>query len=146
MTGHFVPIGTGETVQLGTLSMRVLADRASTGGAFGLVEFRGGGGPWTIPHVHRDMEETFYVLDGAFDFLFGAETLRAEAGSSLVVPRGTAHMMTAAEGGGALLTLFTPAGLEDMFRALGRLPADSLLDPAARADIARHFDSVPVPA
>lgn len=145
MTGHFVPTNDGEHVRLGALSMRVLADRASTNGTFGLVEFRGGAGPWTIPHVHREMEETFYVLDGAFDFLFGTETLRAEAGASLVVPRGTAHMMTAAEGGGALLTLFTPAGLEDMFRALGTLPADSLLDPAARAEIARQFDSVPVP-
>lgn len=144
MTGHFVPAGTGEQVALGVISMRVLADRASTGGAFGLVEFHGGAGPWTIPHAHQEMEETFYVLDGAFDFLFGAETLRAEAGSSLVVPRGTAHMMTAAEGGGRLLTLFTPAGLEDMFRALGALPAGALLDPAARAEIARRFDSVPV--
>ena len=144
MTGLFTPSGAGETVPLGVLSMRVLADRATTNGSFGLVEFTGGAGPWTIPHVHREMEETFYVLDGAFDFLFGDDTLRAEAGSSLVVPRGTAHMMTAAEGGGRLLTLFTPAGLEDMFRALGALPVSALLDAAARAEIAREFDSVPV--
>lgn len=143
MTQLFTPSGAGETVPLGVLSMRVLADRASTGGAFGLVEFRGDAGPWTIPHTHREMEETFYVLDGAFEFLFGTDTVFAEAGSSLVVPRGTAHMMTAVEGGGALLTLFTPAGLEDMFRALGALPADSLLDPVARGEIARSFDSVP---
>lgn len=144
MTGHFVPHDGGELVDLGVIAMRVLADVRDSGGGFGLVEFRGGAGAWTVPHVHREMEESFYVLDGEFDFLCGAGTLHAKQGSLLVVPRGTPHMMTAGPRGGALLTLFTPGGLEEMFRALGTLPADSLLDPVARAEIAKRYDSVPV--
>ena len=49
-----------------------------------------------------------------------------------MVPRGTPHVMRAGPGGGALLTLFTPAGLEKMFIELGRLPATSITDPKER--------------
>jgi quercetin dioxygenase-like cupin family protein len=40
--------------------------------------FQGGEGAWTVPHLHRHMEESFYVLDGTFTLTVGAE--RHEAG------------------------------------------------------------------
>jgi hypothetical protein len=52
--------------------------------------------------------------------------------------------MRAGPGGGALLVLWAPGGLEEMFLELGRLPAESITDRAVRADIAGHHDSVPV--
>jgi hypothetical protein len=47
-------------------------------------------------------------------------------------------------GGGRLLALFTPGGLEAMFLELGRLPPDAIRDPVVRAELATRFDSVPV--
>ena len=66
--GHVVRPGEGRSVDLGVVSMRVLAEsEAVTGGSFTLAEFSGAGaGPWTVPHVHRGFEESFYVLDGTF--------------------------------------------------------------------------------
>ena len=143
MDAHFLEGGRGERAGLGVAGMRLVVPTASTGGAFAVAEFRGQDGPWTVPHVHRHMEESFYVLEGTFKFTCGEREIEAGPGAFLLVPRGTRHVFRAGPGGGALLTIFTPGGLEEMFLELGRLPAGSITDPAVRADIAKRFDSVP---
>src|SRR5215469_16922386 len=71
---HTVAPGEGRTVNLGVVQMRVLAaGEATTNGAFTLAEFSGGEGLWTVPHIHREMEESFYVLDGEFIFTAGGQ-------------------------------------------------------------------------
>ena len=50
----------GEVVDLGVLSMRMLVGSERTGGSFASAEFRGGAGPWTVPHVHKTSDEAFY--------------------------------------------------------------------------------------
>ena len=44
----------------------------------------------------------------------------------------------------ALLCLWGPGGLEEMFLELARLSADSITNPEVRAEIAERHDSVPV--
>ena len=56
---HVIEGSAGETYPLGTISMRVLAPANRTNGAFALGEFSGGAGPWTVPHIHRNSEESF---------------------------------------------------------------------------------------
>jgi hypothetical protein len=53
-------------------------------------------------------------------------------------------MITAHIGGGTLLSIFAPAGLQEMFQALSRLPAGGRRDPAARQEVSKDFDSIPV--
>ncbi len=145
---HTVPPGEGRSVDLGVASMRVLAGgEAHTGGAFALVDFSGTAeGPWTVPHLHRGFEESFFVLDGLFTFTVGEEAIEATSGAYILVPRGTAHMISAAQGGGRFLTLMVPGGLEEMFFELGTLAANAIRDPAARAAISARYDSIPVRA
>ncbi len=143
---HTVLPGEGRSVEMGVVSMRVLAGGdAETGGAFTLAEFYGRGeGPWTVPHLHRGFEESFFVLDGSFTFTVGEDAIEATQGMYILVPRGTAHTISAAEGGGRFLTLMVPGGLEEMFFELGRLGPDAIRDPAARAAISARYDSIPV--
>ena len=143
-TGHVVAPGDGRVVELGIARMRVLAAGESTGRAFSLVEFSGDEGPWTVPHVHRGMEESFFVLNGEFRFHVGDGRVDAQAGTYVLVPRGTPHALAAGPGGGRLLTLMVPGGLEAMFFALSEMPPGALIDPAARAAVASTYDSVPV--
>lgn len=126
--------------------MRVLASgEVANGGAFALTEFSGKAeGPWTVPHLHRGFEESFFVLDGLFSFGIGEETVEAVSGTYILVPRGTPHMITAAKGGGRFLTLMVPGGLEEMFFELGELAPEAIRDPAARAAISARYDSIPV--
>lgn len=139
--------GEGRSVDLGVVSMRVMAGgEDTTGRRFTLAEFSGSAsGAWTVPHLHRGFEESFYVLDGRFVFTLGEEEREATPGTFILVPRNTAHTITADDGGGRFLTLMVPGGLEDMFFELGQLGPDALRDPAARAAISARYDSVPVP-
>jgi quercetin dioxygenase-like cupin family protein len=145
-TSHVVRPGEGRSVDLGVLSMRVLADSEEvSGGSFTLAEFSGAGdGPWTVPHFHRGFEESFFILDGAFTFTIGDQVTEATAGTYLLVPRDTRHSIAAAVGGGRFLTLMVPGGLEKMFFELGTLPPNAIRDPAVRAAISARYDSVPV--
>jgi quercetin dioxygenase-like cupin family protein len=141
---HTVAPGEGRTVDLGIIQMRVLAaGEATTSRAFTLAEFTGGEGPWTVPHIHRAMEESFYVLDGQYTFTVGEEKIPAVPGSYVLVPRGTRHTISAGAGGGRLLALMVPGGLEEMFLELATLPPDSITDPAVRAAISARYDSSP---
>jgi len=133
----------GDALDLGIVKLRLLAVSEQTNGAFAVAEFAGGEGPWTVPHVHQHTEESFYVLDGGFTFTVGADEIQAGPGLFVVVPRGTSHVLRAAPGGGRLLTLWVPGGLEAMFVELSRMPAGSLRDPEVRKAISARFDSVP---
>lgn len=144
MQGFYVDPADGEIAELGIARMRLLVPEEETGGAFALTEFRGTEGAWTVPHIHQRMEESFFVLEGGFVFTVGGQDIEARPGSFLMVPRRTPHVLRATRGGGALLCMFTPGGLERMFLELGRLPASSITDPAVRAEISRRHDSVPV--
>jgi quercetin dioxygenase-like cupin family protein len=143
---HVVRLGQGRTVDLGVAQMRVLASgEATNGGAFTFAEFSGTGeGAWTVPHLHRSFEESFFILDGLFTFTVGDEAIAASPGMYLLVPRGTSHTISAAAGGGRFLTLMVPGGLEKMFFELGQLPPNAIRDPAVRAAISARYDSIPV--
>jgi quercetin dioxygenase-like cupin family protein len=144
-SAHTVMPGDGRSVDLGVVQMRVLAGGDVTDQAFTLAEFSGRGeGAWTVPHVHREMEESFFVLDGLFTFTVGDRAIEATSGMYILVPRGTAHTIAAAEGGGRFLTLMVPGGLEEMFFELGQLSPNAIRDPEARAAVSARYDSIPV--
>jgi mannose-6-phosphate isomerase-like protein (cupin superfamily) len=136
--------GEGRDAQLGVVNMRVLASAAQTGGAFSLVEFTGGPGAWTVPHVHDRTDESFFVLDGHFSFNVDGADLQVGPSEFVLVRRGLPHVMTAGEGGGRFLTLWCPGGNEEMFFELAALGADALRDPEARVAVSHKYDSRPV--
>lgn len=142
---HTVAPGEGRTVNLGIAQMRVLAaGEATTSRNFTLAEFTGGQGTWTVPHIHREMEESFYVLDGEFTFPVGEEAIHAGPGSYVLVPRETRHTISAGTGGGRLLVLMVPGNnWHEMFFELALLPPDSITDPTVRAAISAKYDSIP---
>jgi quercetin dioxygenase-like cupin family protein len=136
--------GDRATYELGIATMRLLAGSAETNGAFAMAEFRGREGPWTVPHVHRGLIESFFILDGQFTFTIGGRTIEAGPRDYVIVPRATPHVLGAGGGGGTALVFWAPGGLEEMFIELSRLSPDALLDPETRARIASRHDSVPV--
>ncbi|HEY3086440.1 MAG TPA: cupin domain-containing protein [Jatrophihabitantaceae bacterium] len=90
--------------------MRVLAVDEEPSDSFTLAEFSGGAGAWTVPHLHRSFEESFFILDGSFTLTVADEAIAATPGTYVLVPRNTAHTICAGEGGGRLLTLMVPGG------------------------------------
>lgn len=145
MQPQFVNENGGEIANLGVAQMRLLLSREQSEGRIAAGEFRGSPGPWTVPHVHQALDEFFYVVDGQFVFTCDDEKYDAGPGSLLMVPRGSRHVFSATTDG-TVLVLWTPGGLEQMFLELSRLPADSITNPAVRAEISQRHDSAPVGA
>lgn len=111
-----VPAGEGVVKWVSGDIYTVKATKSSTRGALGFVEavVPPGGGP--IAHAHKATDESFYLLDGALEFLDGDRTFVAEAGAFVFVPRLHRHRFTNISGTDArLLFIFTPGGLEDLF-------------------------------
>ncbi|WP_170172743.1 cupin domain-containing protein [Hymenobacter rigui] len=92
-------------------------------------------------HVHKQLDEWFYVLEGEFKFQAGEDTMRLRAGDSLFVPREMAHaFVKTSEGVARLIVMHQPAGtMEEYFRAVSKLPDQS---PEARKKMAAEHDTL----
>jgi mannose-6-phosphate isomerase-like protein (cupin superfamily) len=85
-------------------------------GAYALFEVATHHGIGPPPHVQHREDESFYVLEGEFEFLSGEGILRAGAGSLLYAPKGTLHAhKNVGEGTGRMLVSQTPGGLYELF-------------------------------
>ena len=106
-----------------------------TGGAYSLFEVTTHLGAGPPPHVQHREDESFYVLEGEFEFLAGKETIRAGAGTLIYVPKGTLHAhKNVGEGVGRMLVTQTPGGLyEHFFEEVGK-PADGDAGPLVFED------------
>ena len=107
----------------GTRSLRVFGELVTckvtsdqTGGAYSLFEVTTQPGEGPPSHVHHREDESFYVLEGEYEFFSGEGTIRAGAGSLLCVPRGALHAhKNVGEDVGRLLATQTPGGLYERF-------------------------------
>jgi len=85
--------GEGRSVEIGSGSVCTFkVTGKSTHGHFGLFEYAMK--PHTAgprPHIHKNMEEIFYVADGEVELLLDDQRVTAGRGTIAVVPRGTAH-------------------------------------------------------
>jgi quercetin dioxygenase-like cupin family protein len=112
---HVLP-GEGKTLQvMGELvTYKVTSDQ--TGGAYSLFKVASQPGTGVPPHVQHREDETFYVLDGDYEFLVEDRTLRMPAGSLLYVPKGNLHAhKNVGESIGRMLVSQTPGGLHERF-------------------------------
>lgn len=125
-----------EVIGQAPITMRLLADSSSTGGALStqrisLID----GADGAKPHRHSKSAELFYVLDGTAQLLSGEQVVTAERGDLVIVPPGLAHAFAAAPGEDADLLIVITPGVErfEYFRhlervAYGKVPPESLLE------------------
>jgi mannose-6-phosphate isomerase-like protein (cupin superfamily) len=126
--------GTGSLSVLGELLTYKIPSQ-QTGGAYALFEVttRPEAGP--PPHVQHREDESFYVLEGDYEFLVDSNTTRAGAGSLLYVPKGTLHShKNVGEGVGRMLMSQTPGGLYERFFEKVGIPVDMEAGPLAFED------------
>ena len=127
-----VPPGEGRSLWvLGELvTYKTTSER--TGGAYSLFEVTTQPGGGVLPHVQHREDESFYVLEGEYEFLDDGGTTRAGAGSLIYVPRGNLHAhKNVGTTTGRLLVSQTPGGLhERFFEELGEEAWDKTNPPA----------------
>ena len=130
-----IPPGEGRRLWvLGELvTYKITSDRM--GGAYSLFEVAtqpGGGLP---PHVQHREDESFYVLEGEYEFLDDdRRTRKAGAGSLIYVPKGNLHSYkNVGDKLGRMLVSQTPGGLhERFFEELGEPATDKTKPPASK--------------
>ncbi len=134
MTVAFSPTSAAEAFSAAGCTFRVLDDGGPTAGRIGVVECAlvpGWGGP--PQHVHREHDETFYVLTGNVRFTSGTDAYVASAGTLVTVPIGDPHTFANADtdAPASLLCTVSPERYIGYFRELSALQADTdgRLDP-----------------
>jgi mannose-6-phosphate isomerase-like protein (cupin superfamily) len=115
MRGTVIEPTGGELAKHDGWEAAVKIDGSVTNGSFALVETRHDPGSGASPHVHRREGETFFVLEGQFAFQLGDERVSVETGGVVFGPPGVVHGFEPGPGGGRLLHIFAPAGIEGFF-------------------------------
>lgn len=116
--------------------MKVLADHASTGGQFALVEQRAARGFSPPIHVHSREDQFFYVLAGAVTARLGDDERLLGPGDTQWLPRGVAHTFRIDSDEARLLEITTPAGFEQFHVDLGEPAAELRVPDPAPLDVA----------
>lgn len=106
-----------------------LTETQDTNGAFSLLEATLVPGTEPPPHEHSREDELFYVLEGKFDVFVGEEAFTVETGECIFLPRLRPHAFVIRSPRLRVLILFTPGGVEEVFRSMSS-PAQSLEPPA----------------
>lgn len=142
--GIILPPGGGKQSEFSTGEAIVKALGADTHGHLDLIEYimpPAGFSPQL--HIHHNMEEMFYVVEGEVEITVGEQTVQAQPSAFVLVPRGTPHRF---ENKGTetakVLVLSTPATSRDQFyEALAELVKhEQPPDPKALAELMKRFD------
>ncbi|HEX2107141.1 MAG TPA: quercetin 2,3-dioxygenase [Nitrososphaera sp.] len=130
---------TGDKIWIAGDTAIIRATSADTGGVYTMIEAIASLGNGPPPHIHKNEDESLYVLDGEFEIVNGDNVVKAKPGALAFVPRGTVHRFRCiGEHTGRMLLVYTPGGIEGFFREAG-MPAegDGPAPPVDSAEIAR---------
>ena len=129
----------GEKIWITGDTVIIRATSAETGGAYTMIEAIASPGNGPPPHIHKNEDETLYVIDGDFEILNGEHIMRAKPGALAFVPRGTIHRFRCVgDRTGRMLLVYTPGGIEGFFREAGmQAVGDSSAPPVDSTEIAR---------
>jgi mannose-6-phosphate isomerase-like protein (cupin superfamily) len=148
MTVSLTAPAEGETIATGPVRFRILEDGAGVKGRFGVAEcILDPGWPGPPQHVHREHDETFYVVSGSVLFRSRTDELLAEAGSLVTAPIGDPHTFcnADAEAPATLLCTVTPERYLGYFRDLADLRPgpDGVLVPAQVLEVMARYATEP---
>lgn len=132
---HHVAAGQGPCIRYGGQEMNVKLSAAESNGELTIIEdlIPPDSGPPL--HVHEKEDESYYVLDGEFEFVCGGNRVSGGRGTFVFAPRGLPHRYkNIGTTPGRMLFTFMPAGIEAFFTELGE---QKELNPAIMTEIAR---------
>ena len=140
-SAEHLPPGEGRALWFFTdlyVAKRVSED---TGGACTLFEVTSPSQSPPAPHIHHREDETYYILEGEFEFLDEDRTFTAGAGSVVYLPKDRLHShRNPGDVPAKAVVLYTPAGnIEKFVEEVGKPATDpsSVPPPPEEADIER---------
>ena len=140
---HYVPAGQGPCLRYGGQEMNIKLAAAESGDELTVIEdvIPPNSGPPL--HVHEHENESYYVLDGEFEFVCGDQRVSGGPGTFVFAPRGLPHRYkNIGAAPGRVLFAFTPGGIEAFF---GELADQPVLNPAIMTQIAIRYGITMLP-
>ena len=137
----------GPSVQIRTSTCTFKVTGKDTHGHFGLFEFvMEPGGEGASPHIHKELTEMFYVVEGEVELILDQRRVTAKPGAFMLVPENTRHCFSnPGQVRSTLLIMFCPAdSREQYFEGLaeltknGRQPSQKEL-----LELMQRFDQYP---
>ena len=122
------------------IDMKVMITAAQTGGTCSVLigELKPGDGP--PPHLHRDHDEYFFVLEGTISLVVDGKESTVAPSSLIFTPRGTTHSFKNIGASTARLLEWTvPGNNERYFRAVYAMEVNGGLDPKRLAELNEQF-------
>jgi mannose-6-phosphate isomerase-like protein (cupin superfamily) len=113
----------------------IRADGAKTGGTFGVIEQvipPGFASPW---HLHRDEDESFYVIEGTVTVMVADRSVTLSTGDFAFGPRGVPHGFRIEGTKPARLLLMQSGGTFAEFVREVSQPADAAVSAPTEADL-----------
>ncbi|MDF2743837.1 MAG: Cupin domain protein [Actinomycetia bacterium] len=136
-TAKVLAPGEGKTIMLFAVRFDYKVTSADAGGALAALEVTIPPKTLIKPHNHSREDEFTVVLAGTVGARVGDEVVEAEAGASMVKPRGVPHAMWNVGAEPArVLEVLAPGGLEDYFEELA--PALRAKAPPSEYDALAH--------
>ncbi len=125
MSVNYKLSGEGKAFWLGTDLHIFKAVGDDTNQAFALAELVAQPQFAPPPHIHHREDESYYILEGEFEFLDSDRTFLAGAGSFVYLPKGQLHMhRNAGDTPARALVLVAPAGVEKFIEEAGKPATD----------------------
>lgn len=133
----YVPPGAGTSYWVtGGERATIMLRSADTHGAYAIVEVTIAPGAGQPPHIHHTMEETFYLLDGAVEFVIDGAATTAAVGSLVRIPRGSLRSFRNVGADPArVLVFFLPGGFEGFLAEMGQPVTDASPRHAGQPDV-----------
>lgn len=147
----YVPIAP-RSIHLMGGEITLLVPQEATGGRWSMMLFAMPAGlPGPVAHYHREMEETFSVLDGEVTMVVDGKELVCGAGESVVIRPGAVHRFWNSGGTTAkMIAHFTPGGFENYFDELAQIVNAATewppRDPRPLVELMERYDSPVVQA
>ena len=117
--------GAGKNVTVIGNPITIKVHGRDTGGALCVVELTDAPGQGPPPHVHQREDETFYVVEGEYEFVCEGKSFLLKKGGMIFAPRTLPHSYkNVSPTPGKLLMTITPAGFEKFFEEIGAMSAE----------------------
>jgi quercetin dioxygenase-like cupin family protein len=135
---HVLPPGEGKSVWLVGTLITVKLESEDTGGAYSVVENTSPPESGPPPHIHHNVDETLYVLEGEVEFIAGEQTIPASVGAAVYVPKGTLHTFkNVGTSPSRVLAIISPGGFEKFFLEAGEPVTEGSSAPEGAPDVGR---------
>ena len=129
-----------DTIRPFGIEIKVMIAAAQTAGTCSVLiaELKPGDGP--PPHLHRDHDEYFFVLESTISLVVNGKESSAGPSTLVFVPRGTTHSFKNIGASTARLLEWTvPGENEPYFRAVYDMEVHGGFDPKRFAEINEQF-------